>query len=113
MPVLNEPNKPPEPPKPPAITITKPNFRSNVVDTKYTPEGSLLTNIEGSPWIVNYYRGIRGADQGVSGQRYSRDAVHEQYIKILNMELRVTNPITYAQVSENKQSQQKIGRAHV
>lgn len=112
MPVLNEPNKPPEPPKPPAITITKPNFRSNVVDTKYVPESSLLTNIEGAPWIVNYYRGIRGADQGVSGQRYSRDAVHEQYIKILNMELRVTNPITYAQISESKQSQQ-TGSSHV
>lgn len=76
-----------------------------MVDTSYTPESSLLTNIEGSPWIVNYWQQVVADDNAIAGQQYSRDAVHQQYRLILEMELRVTNPITHSQITETKQSQ--------
>jgi hypothetical protein len=100
------------PPPNPIVTITKPEFRSNVVDTKYTPEGSLLTNIEGAPWIVNYYSQVIAADNTIAGQRVSREAAHEQFVLIVDMELRVTNPHTYSQNAPDKQSN-STGAAHV
>lgn len=102
MPIMN-----PVPGAPPAQTpnvpdIAKPQFRGVTVNTRYVPQSSLLTNIEGSSWTVNYYSQVVGADNDLSGQQLNRDPVYQQYRLIHRLELKVQTPLTTTQDQETK-----------
>lgn len=116
MPVLNQRPKPPKRPEtveqPPHPVTTKPEYKSNVVDTKYEPQESLVTHIEGSPWIVTYYQQIIGENQELSSQELDKNPVYQQYVEIENLELKVDGALSGSQRSESL-SMEYGGNAYV
>lgn len=65
---------------------------------------SLITNISGSSWTVNYYSQVLTRDSQLSGQQQSLSPVAQQYKKINNLELKVSRSLDYSQDDVNKQS---------
>lgn len=84
---------------------------SNVVDTKYDPLSSLLTYVQGSLWVVDYYSQVFGKDNALAGQDVGQSAVYQQYKVIRGFELRVENPLSWIQDSNSK-SFSVTGSAH-
>jgi len=72
--------------------VTKPYYRSNVVDTQYKDRKSLILNTEGRPWKVNYYQQILGQEDALSGLQEHRVAARQQYIEIRDVTLKVNTP---------------------
>jgi len=72
--------------------VTKPYYRSNVVDTQYTNRKSLILNTEGRPWRVNYYQQVLGEEDALSGLQERRVAARQQYIEIKDVILKVNTP---------------------
>lgn len=89
-------------PKPAVDTHVAPEVRTNVVDTDYTPTNALITAINGSPWTVDYYSQVLGADNAVSGQQVGLSAALQQFKKINGLVLRVTSALTTSFDNETK-----------
>lgn len=103
MPIINDnPVVPPIAHKPDKVEITKPTYRGNVVDSRYTPLSALLTSIEGSHWTTDYYSQVVGDDNALVGQNVNRDAVYQQYKLIKRFELKVTQPLSTSQDQTQK-----------
>ena len=104
MPPIIDP-KPSAPPEKQTTTveITSPEYLGTVTDTRYTPQTSLLTHIEGASWIVNYFSQVLNNDSAIAGQNVNRDPVYQQYKLIKNLQFRVSSPLTTSQdeVSKN------------
>lgn len=88
---------------PTTVQIAKPEYRGVTVDTQYVPQSSLLSNIEGSAWTVNYYSQVVDTDNALSGQQVNREAIYQQYRLINQLEIRVTQALTQSQDQESKQ----------
>lgn len=103
MPIIEDtPDSQPSP-KPNPIKTVAPSYKAVAVDTRYQPKTALLTHIEGSSWTVKYFSQVLGRDSALSGQNLDRDAVHQQYIAIVDFELKVTSPLTQNQDTTTKQ----------
>lgn len=92
--------------KPPSpinqVRITSPEYAATSVDTRWTPRTNLLTHVEGSAWILDYYSQVLNADSQLSGQQLSASAVYQSYTKICDMEVRVTSALTTSQDDSTK-----------
>lgn len=86
----------------PVVRVHDPKYNSVAVDTRWTPVSSLMAFVAGSPWTVNYYSQVLNTDSSLSGQRSTTGAIHQQYKKITDMVLRVTEPLTAGQNAETK-----------
>jgi hypothetical protein len=86
------------------VQIAKPQYQGTTVDTTLTPVTQLLTHIEGSSWIVNYYSQVIDRDSDVAGQGLATPGVQQQYRKIKELELKVSSPLSYSQDDESKAS---------
>lgn len=95
---LTVPTEPSAPP-PPIPTHSAP-LNTTFVDTLQTPRDELLSYISGSRWIVTYYSQILAADSGLSGEQLSENPVYQSYTKVLDMEMRVQQPLTPSQNTE-------------
>lgn len=100
MPVFN-----PKPTAPPPVVdaptrALAPENNNIVVDSRYTPLHSLLTQIEGTPWAIDYYSQVIDKDTAVAGQQINRLGINQQYRLIQNFELRVTTPLNGSQDGE-------------
>lgn len=69
---------------------------SSTHDTRDLPISSLLTEIDGYPWAVDYYQAILGGDDPVDSFNFSRNEVFKQYHRISSYELRVQSPVSYS-----------------
>lgn len=76
------------------VKIHSPNQQTAVVDTSYTPRASLLQYVDGSSWEVIYYSQILGADTEPGPWALSRSPTDQQYVRITNMELKVTSALS-------------------
>ena len=112
MPLITKNEDSPPIKQPAPVRITDPRYKGVTVDTKYQPVNSLLTTLEGSNWVVNYYRQVLDDDNFVSGQMPDTQPVYQQYWLIKEFELKVTNPLTYSQDDETKESE-LTGSGHV
>lgn len=95
------------PTDPPAVKPTLPqiidaNQVSVVVDTKHTPISSLVTNIEGMPWTVDYYSQVLGLNSAPEGHDVGKSAEYQQYTLIKGAEIKVSADLNTAQDSESK-----------
>lgn len=109
--VTRKPLTPTKPePNPPVIHSKE--VKVNVVDTKYTPISSLLTNIEGSKWVVNYYSQVVDTSDALYGHDIGQSGVYQQYKLIKNLELKVANDLSTSQDAESK-SMIATGSAHI
>lgn len=91
-----------EVPTPDPVKDTQPkvlpeSYRGNTVDTRYQKLANLLTHISGSRWSVTYYSQVAGADNEPTAHAPSQHPVYQQYIRIFDMEIKVTDPLTTSQ----------------
>lgn len=112
MPVIDDDPQAPPQPAPATVRVAAPEFRSVTVDTRYEPVASLLTNVQGSSWIANYFSQILAGDSQLSGQQQSLDPLYQQYRLIRDFELKVTTPLVSAQDDQTK-SMKLTGAANV
>lgn len=92
--------------------ISKPEFKSNVVDTKYEPLSSLMTYVEGSKWTVDYYSQVIDTDTALAGQDIGQSGIYQQYKVIRKFDLKVSSALSWSQVNETK-SMNANGSAHI
>lgn len=102
---------------PPAVLPTVPqildkNQTSVVVDTKHTPISSLVTNIEGMPWTIDYYSQQLTTSSAPEGQDVGKSAEYQQYTLIKGAEIKVSADLNTAQDPESK-SMNVLGSAFV
>lgn len=105
MPLITRNEDAPAFPKPAPARITSPQYKGITVDTKYIPVSSLLNSLEGSNWIVNYYRQVVDDDVYLNGQMTNTEAVFQQYWLIKEFELKVSTPLTASQNNDTKEMQ--------
>jgi len=75
-------------------------YGGNVVNSKEIDHSSLLTFISGSSWHVDFYGQVLGSDQVGNTLDLSQEGAYQQYHKIINLELKVTDPLSQSQNSE-------------
>ena len=101
MPVFNpKPTAPPVAVDSPTRALA-PENQNIIVDSRYTPMNALLTQIEGTPWIVDYYSQVVDKDTALSGQQVNQLGINQQYRFIKEFELRVTAPLSGSQDAES------------
>jgi hypothetical protein len=101
MPVFNpKPTTPPVAVDSPTRALA-PENQNIIVDSRYTPMHSLLTQIEGTPWAVDYYSQVIDKDTAISGQQVNRLGINQQYRLIKSFELRVNTPLSGSQDTES------------
>lgn len=81
--------------------VSKP-IVTNVVDTQYTNRKSLITNISGSPWKVDWYSQILDYDDQVDGLQENRNAARQQYIEYKGVIMRVQSELSTSQNPDDK-----------
>lgn len=81
--------------------VSKP-IVTNVVDTQYTNRKSLITNISGSPWKVDWYSQILDKDDQVDGLQENRNAARQQYIEYKGVVMRVQSELSSMQNPDDK-----------
>lgn len=102
MPVFDPaPDSPPEL-KPATVQISAPAYRGVVVDTTLIPQQSLLTNIEGMSWTVDYFSQVLDEDNQLTGQSIEKEGIYQQYRRIQNLELKVTQDLKPTQDNAQK-----------
>jgi hypothetical protein len=107
MPVFDEvPNSPIATPVPATIQISKPAYRGVVVDTTLIPQQSLLTNIEGMSWTVDYFSQVIDEDNALTGQSVDKEGIYQQYRRIQNLEIKVSQDLKSTQ--DNSQKTQAV-----
>jgi hypothetical protein len=101
MPFVDSSTEPPLPQES-ALRITDPQYQGIAIDTRYIPVTDLLTHIEGSSWIVDYYSQVLDRDNGVEGQSVNTPAQFQQYRRVKSLELKVTTQLTASQDAATK-----------
>lgn len=104
MPVVIDSDEQTPAPIPAPIQVSVPAYRGVTVDTRYTPLSALITNLEGSPWSVQYYSQVLNVSNNVDAQQIQRSAAFQQYKCIRNFELKVSGPLEYSQDEKSKTS---------
>jgi hypothetical protein len=94
MPIVNDD---PQAPAGPVHKVEIAAPETVVVDTRYVPTASLLTNIEGSSWTVNYFSQVLTGDAAVQGQQPTLDPLYQSYRLIKDFELKVSQPLSNTQ----------------
>lgn len=105
MPILDVKSNPPSDPpvkKTDGPEITSPQYKGVTVNTQHIPRNSLITHIQGASWIVSYYQQVMGKDSEVNSLQVGKEAVYQQYVRINNLELKVSNPLTQTQDESTK-----------
>jgi hypothetical protein len=83
--VLNEP------------IIESTNYCSTIVDNQNVPLAALLSYVEGAPWTVDYYRQVITSQSDLKEQDLGQANLYQQYEKIQQLEIRVTEAVNGTQ----------------
>jgi len=101
MPVFNPKPTAPPPAVDSPVRALAPENKNIIVDSRYVPMHALLTQIDGTPWIVDYYSQVVDKDNAIAGQQLTRLGINQQYRLIKGFELRVTTPLSGSQDTES------------
>ncbi len=82
--------------------VVAPTYSTPLVDVKYTPIASLITNVSGSRWTVDYYSQVITADSQLQGHDPGQPKQYQQYKLIKRLELKVDSALTETQDTESK-----------
>lgn len=74
----------------PSFKPNKTPYRDIAIDTQFQPVGTILTTIEGKRWPVTWYSQILNGDNAPAGLQVGRLEINQQYKRIHNLELKVT-----------------------
>ena len=83
-----------QPPKPNLPEIRKNVLKDVVVDGISEPLDRLTMFVEGTPWVVTYYSQVKVPDNATMSLDTNASGIQQQYQKIENFELRVTQGLT-------------------
>lgn len=85
------------------LPATNPAMDTAFVDTRWTPSKALMPFVGGSSLTVDaYYSQVLGANDQLTGLSPSVSPVYQQFTKILNLEIKVTNPLSPQQNQDDK-----------
>jgi hypothetical protein len=73
--------------------IQSQSYCSTTVDTQNKALSSLISYVQGMPWIVTYYRQVITTQSDLKEHDVGEVPVYQQYEKINNMEIRVTEAV--------------------
>lgn len=91
------------PPPIETVRVSTDDYKTATVDARWVPRSSLLTHIEGSSWVVDYYSQVLDTDSNLSGQQYTKNPVYQSYKKIANLEIKVQTALNTDQDDANKE----------
>jgi hypothetical protein len=75
--------------------VTKPvGMRSAIVDSRFQSLAGLITYIEGTPWVVQWFSGVLGTNDELTPLQPGQAPIYNQYIKINGLEIRVQEPLS-------------------
>lgn len=80
--------------------ITTEGYETNLIDTKEWIGVDITTQLDGSPWTVNFYHQVIGDSQTPSAPQPAQPDVYQQYQEILDFEIMVTQPLSNQQNTE-------------
>lgn len=80
----------------------RPDAKSIIVDTDYTPVSHLLTHVEGAKWTVDYFSQILNIDSAVAGHNPTKSNLYQQYECIHGYVLKVSVALGTSQDDETK-----------
>lgn len=83
-----------------SVVTVEDDYKAVTVDNINQPIDNLIVYIEGSEWTVTYFQQVLGEDSEPSGVQLDLDPVYQQYTRINNFELKVTDPLTQTFVDE-------------
>ena len=87
---------------PKQVVVDAPELTA-VVDSVYNPINSLLRHIEGANWPVTYYRQILSKNDQAKPLQLGTTAVHQQYEKIIDYNIKVNSALSQSQDQESKE----------
>lgn len=93
----------PQAPKPVETQSYAPDYDTAVEDTRFTSFKNILSHVSGHSWIVDYYQQQLSRDDELSPQDLSLDPVYQQYLKVSELELKVSSPLSQSQTQETKE----------
>lgn len=74
--------------------VTPTPVRTAIVDSDIENLTNIIVNISGTPWRVQYYSQVLGADDQPGAQQLDQLPVYQQYIYIKDLEIRVQDALT-------------------
>lgn len=90
----------PKPADTPITTRVNDGHQTATVDTKRIPLQQLVTHVQGYGWTVEYFHQILGRDDAPKPHEPTLDPTLQQYERIEQFELRVTDPLSYEYIKE-------------
>lgn len=106
MPIVSIPANPPRPPvagENPNIGVTSPDFKHSLIDSKKESLAAILTHIEGSTFIVDYYSQVVSRDESLSPFQPNQLPVYQQYTLIRNYEMKLQGSLSTSDDNETSQ----------
>ena len=94
------------------VNVASPEYKGVTVDTYKQQLSSILIYVEGSQWITEYYSQVLNENNELNPLQPKLPAPYQQYIKIKELELKVTDPLTHNQNQENNEME-VVGTANV
>jgi hypothetical protein len=103
MPIVT--SKPTSQPAPAPQVVPKiiESSQTIVVDAKHEPLQSLITQVAGFSWTVDYYSQVITKDTALAGQDSALPAQLQQYKLIKDLEVKVSSALSPTQDNETKQ----------
>lgn len=96
MPLIqHKPNTTPTP-KPELPVVASPEFKGVVYQDDQQPLINLVAFAEGAPWTVDYFQQVLGKDNDIREVDVGQSATYQQYNRIKNFEIRVTDPLSHS-----------------
>jgi hypothetical protein len=87
----------------PDLPVIQPtSYKGIVADDNTTPINALTAYVEGMPWAVDYYCQIINRDNDLKELDPAQKSIYQQYKKIAQLEIRVTQALNTSQDAENK-----------
>lgn len=78
-------------------------YKGVTVDTSERDISGMMTYLEGSSWIVDYYAQLIGANDATNSYQPGLNEVYQQYKLVRGMEFKVTSPLSTTQDNETKE----------
>jgi hypothetical protein len=94
MPIAKVPPKKPENPVEQPV-IKGPDVLNEVVDTRYTPRKSLMTYVEGSSWLVDFYQQVLAPGSEPMALQHDEQNTTQQYRRIRRTIIKVSTDLQH------------------
>ena len=97
-------NAEPKQDKPTNPNIMPPDYRGITVESRNINRKDIIAEIGGRPWIVQYYSSYLNADNQTAPLATNRLAPYQQYMKVIDLEIKVNRTYEYEVDSGSKEA---------